>query len=172
MTAYLAVAKFRKPHGLKGEVVVTPLTDEPADVFVEGRRLVRLDEDGKPLGQEFVINRSRPFHRKWLLQFEGIEGRDEMATWPQLILGVAKEELREPDDDEMYVHEIPGSEVVANGQVIGKARHLIEVPSGDLLSVDVGGKELLFPFKSPILVSIDRRARRIELDPPEGLLDV
>lgn len=172
MTAYLAVAKFRKPHGLKGEVVVTPLTDEPEDVFIVGRRLTRLDEDGKPCGDEFVISRARAFHRKWLLQFEGIGSREELESWSQMILGVDREQLREPGDDEMYIHEIPGAEVVVNGRVIGKALHLIEVPAGDLLAVDVNGKEALFPFKKPILVSIDRRARRIELDPPEGLLDV
>jgi 16S rRNA processing protein RimM len=172
VTAYLAVARFRKPHGLKGEAVVTPLTDEPHEVFVVGRRLVRLDEDGKPGNEEYVISRTRPFHRKWLLQFEGIEHRDEFEGWPQIVLGADKDELREPEDDEMYVHEISGADVVVDGKVIGKASHLIEVPSGDLLAVNVEGKEMLFPFKSPILVSVDRRARRIELDPPEGLLDV
>lgn len=172
MTAYLAVAKFRKPHGLKGEVVVTPLTDEPEEVFVVGRRLMRLDREGKPYGENVVICRARPFHRKWLLQFEGIDGREDLESWPQATFGVARDELREPGDDEIYVHEIPGAEVVVDGRVIGRALHLIEVPAGDLLAVDVNGKEVLFPFKSPILVSIDGRAKRIELDPPQGLLDI
>lgn len=172
MTAYLAVAIFRKPHGLKGEVVVTPLTDEPQEVFVVGRRLVRLDADGKPGEDEYVISRTRPFHRKWLLQFEGIDARDDLQTLSQAILGVARDELRKPENDEMYVHEIPGADVVIDGKVIGKASHLIEVPSGDLLAVDIAGKEILFPFKRPILVSVDRQARRIELAPPDGLLDI
>jgi 16S rRNA processing protein RimM len=172
VTAYLAVARFRKPHGLKGEAVVHPLTDDPAEVFVVGRRLVGLDDDGKPNGAEYVISRSRPFHRRWLLQFAGIGAKADMANWPQAILGVAQDELRQPENDEMYIHEIPGAEVVVKGKVIGNASHLIEVPSGDLLAVDVEGKEMLFPFKSPILVSVDRQARRIELAPPEGLLDI
>jgi len=172
VTAYLAVARFRKPHGLNGVAVVTPLTDDPQEVFVIGRCLVRLGEDGKPGDEEYVISRTRPFHRKWLLQFEGIEARSELATWPQMVLGAAQDELRAPENDEMYVHEIPGADVVVEGRVIGKASHLIEVPSGDLLVVDVEGKEMLFPFKSPILVSVDRQARKIELAPPEGLLDI
>ena len=39
-------------------------------------------------------------------------------------------------------------------------------------AVDVNGKVLLIPFTKPILVRVDRVARQIEIDPPEGLLDL
>ena len=42
-----------------------------------------------------------------------------------------------------------------------------------LLSVEVRpGKEALVPFVHPIVLSVDRQAGRIVLDPPEGLLDL
>ena len=42
-----------------------------------------------------------------------------------------------------------------------------------MLSVDVGGgREALVPFVHPIVVDVDRAARRIVLDPPEGLLEL
>ena len=72
----------------------------------------------------------------------------------------------------MYVHEIPGTPVVVGGQVIGAARELIASPSGALLAVEVGGRELLVPFRKPIVKRVDREARVIELDPPPGLLDL
>lgn len=43
--AHLAVARFLKAHGLKGAVLVEPLTDTPVAVFVAGRRLVPMDEE-------------------------------------------------------------------------------------------------------------------------------
>ena len=63
MTAYLAVAKFRKPHGLKGEAVVFPLTDDPEKVLVPGRELVVLDRSGEPTSKAFAIRKSRAYHR-------------------------------------------------------------------------------------------------------------
>ncbi len=49
--AYLAVARFRKPHGLKGEAVCWVLTDEPERVFTVGRLLTPVDENGDRIGE-------------------------------------------------------------------------------------------------------------------------
>ena len=38
---HLVVARFLKPHGLRGAALVEPLTDEPETVFQVGRRLWR-----------------------------------------------------------------------------------------------------------------------------------
>jgi 16S rRNA processing protein RimM len=52
-------------------------------------------------------------------------------------------------------------------------RDLEETPAGPQLTLDSpGGKEVLVPFVHPIVVEIDRRDRRIVLDPPEGLMDL
>lgn len=173
MTAYLAVARFRKPHGMKGEAVVIPLTDEPERVFEVGRCLTPLDDAGVPNGAALQIVRSRPFHRQWLLQFEGLSDRGELERWPKIYLGLPETELDAPGDGEMYVHEIPGAEVSVGGEVIGTARGLIDVPAGgQLLNIDMDGRDVMVPFKKPILIGLDRKKRRIEIDPPPGLLDI
>ena len=88
-----------------------------------------------------------------------------------MLLGMPEEELEPPGDGEMYVHEIPGADVVVDGSVVGTARELIEAPGGSLLAVDVDGREVLVPFREPILKLVDRKGRRIVLDPPPGLLE-
>jgi 16S rRNA processing protein RimM len=49
---------------------------------------------------------------------------------------------------------------------------LIPVPGGSLLAVDVEGREVLLPYRPPILVRVDRERREIEIDPPAGLLEL
>ena len=61
---------------------------------------------------------------------------------------------------------------LVKGEEIGVAKEVLTGPGGDLLSVTIKGKDLLIPFRKPIVKRIDRAARRIELDPPEGLLDL
>jgi len=170
---YLGVAKFNKPHGLKGEALVYPLTSEPDAVFATGRSLVKLDRDGVPMGEPLTIERSRAYHREWLIKFHGIDERTPLETWDrQGLLGVPKSELTPPGDDQLYLHEIPGTPVVVNGEEIGVAKEVLTGPGGQLLSIAVKGKELLIPFRKPIVKRIDRAAKRIELDPPAGLLDL
>lgn len=170
--AYLAVARFRKPHGLKGDALVLPLTDEPEDVFTAGRILVPIDEEGQSVGPQVVISHARRYQRHWLLSFEGIHDRSALENWSYKVLGAARDELRQPDDGEMYLHEIPGSTVVENGAEIGVVREVVGVPGGQVLVVVRNGREHLIPFRAPIVRRLDRTNRRIEVELPAGLLEV
>ncbi|MCH7875845.1 MAG: 16S rRNA processing protein RimM [Gemmatimonadetes bacterium] len=171
---YLAVARFSKPHGLKGEALVHVLTDRPEAIFAPGRLLTPIDDDGRPCGAPLTLERGRRHQRRWLLRFEGVHERATIDGWHDVALGVPRAELAGPADGEMYVHEIAGSIVVAGDRTVGVARELLDVSGGQVLVVDrEGGKgEVLIPFRKPILVRLDRARRRIEVDPPPGLLDL
>lgn len=65
-----------------------------------------------------------------------------------------------------------GAAVTRRGERVGTALGLVPVPGGTLLSVDLGGREALVPFRAPILVRVDRERREIEIDPPPGLLEL
>ena len=170
--AYLAVARFRKPHGLKGEAVVWVLTDEPEEVLVAGRQLTPVDEAGDAVGEPLEIERARPFHRTWLIKFKEVADRSGLEQWDQVLLGVPTSELAPLGEGEFYEHDVPGASVMVDGEVIGEATGLIDVPGGKLLCVDVNGREVMVPFRQPILLSVDRVERQIEIDPPTGLLDL
>lgn len=169
---YLTVARFQKPHGLKGELIVFPLTDEPEDVFAVGRTLTPIDADGAAMGPPAVIERSRPYHRRWLVKLEGVDDRTAAERFVGQAMGASIDLLRVPQDDEMYAHEVPGAAVTVGGSMVGTARELLRVPGGHLLVVDVDGREVLVPFRRPILVTVSRERREIVIDPPPGLLEL
>jgi 16S rRNA processing protein RimM len=170
--AFLAVARFRKPHGLKGEAVLWVLTDDPENVLRAGQRLTPVDESGRVMGAPLTIERSRPYHRQWLVKFQEIADRTQLEGWNQLLLGVRRGELSAPGQDEAYVHELPGMQVVAAGRTVGRVKELLEIPTGWLLAVDTDGREVLVPFLRSIVTRIDREHRCIEIDPPAGLLEL
>ena len=171
--AYLAVARVRKPHGLKGEVVAWVLTDEPERVFAAGQQLVPVDESGAAIGAPLTIERSRPYQRQWLLKFEAVEDRTTLEGWRQRLLGMRREQREPPGEGELYLHEVPGTSVLVGGREVGKATSLVEMPGGGmLLGVDIEGREVFIPFRRPIVKRVDRAERVIELDPPEGLLEL
>ena len=171
--AYLAVARLDKPHGLKGEALVFALTDDPDDLFVEGRALVPLDALGQPAGDAVKIERARRYHRRWLFKFQGVSDRTALEQWPRALrFGVPSGELKPPRNDQLYRHEIAGVAVIVGGETVGVVKGLARVPGGDLFVIDVAGREQLVPFRKPIVKRVDRAARQIELDPPAGLLDL
>ena len=74
-----------------------------------------------------------------------------------------------------YEHEIRrlGLRGLAPGAGSGRPSGSNAAPGAPLLSVETRpGKIALVPFVYGIVVSVDREARRIVLDPPEGLLDL
>jgi 16S rRNA processing protein RimM len=170
--AFLAVARFRKPHGLKGEALLWVLTDDPSGVLAAGRTVTPVDEAGRPVGTPLVIERSRPYHRQWLIKFREVSDRRELESWGDRLLGVPCGDLDAPGENEAYVHELPGMEVSAGGRVLGRVTDLLEVPAGRLLAVDVEGREVLVPFQKSVVRRIDRTARRVEIEPPPGLLEL
>jgi 16S rRNA processing protein RimM len=169
---FLAVGRLRKPHGLKGEFAVFPLTDDAKAVFAAGRRLVRLGLNGAVVGEPVEIERSRPFHREWLLKFRGLESRDELEPWRGQFLGAPAEELRPPAEGEAYVHELEGFAVrQEDGTALGLVTALYDLPSGLTLQVQGPKREFLLPFRKEFVQQVDREGRVLVVAVPEGLLE-
>jgi 16S rRNA processing protein RimM len=87
-------------------------------------------------------------------------------------LRVDAETLRPLDPGTYYVHDLVGCEVrtVAGSQVGTVAG--VEFGTGAPMLVVAGKGEVLVPFADPICRRIDVAARVIEIDPPDGLVDL
>jgi len=169
---YLAVGRLRKPHGLKGEYAVFPLTDQPASVFAPGRRLVRLALSGAVVGEPVEVERCRPFHREWLVKFRGLESRAEVEEWRGQFLGAPSGELTPPAEGEVYVHELEGFAVRAeDGAALGLVTASFDLPSGLTLEVQGPKREFLLPFRKEFVRRVDREGRVLVVELPEGLVD-
>lgn len=176
---HLAVGLLKKPHGVKGDALVLPLTDEPDVVFRAGRTLAVLDRDGRPTGDEVVVTRSRAYQRAWLLHFEGVEERGHVDALRQRCLGMAMDEARPLEAGEFYLHELVGLLVeTADGTLVGDVTEVVEAPAGWLLNVAGAGgaagagREHLIPFAAGVVRRVDRGSRRIVISPPDGLLEL
>ena len=71
---HLVVGRLRKPHGLKGEITLFPLTDDPGSVFAPGRSVWIVDLEGQEVGGPFEVERSREVY---LHELEGFAVRRE-----------------------------------------------------------------------------------------------
>lgn len=170
---HLVVGLLKKPHGVKGDALIYPVTDEPDAAFGVGKRLALLDRGGKATGRELVIERSRPYHRAWLLHFEGIETREELAEMRERHLAMPISEARPLEDGEFYMHELVGLTVAtAGGESVGTVAEVVEAPQGWLLDVAGEKKRHLIPFTRGVVERVDRAERLVVITPPAGLLEL
>ena len=166
------VGLIRKAHGLDGELLVELLTGDPDDVFSPGRVLEVARGAGKGPDRLTVMG-ARRHKGGLLLRFREIGDRTaaEMLRGHELALPL--DELRELDEDEFFLHDLVGYTVVrADGEPVGAVVTSYETGAQLLLGVLAGERELLIPFGRQLVTEVDRKARRIVIDPPPGLLEV
>jgi len=169
---HLVVGRFRRPHGLKGECTIFPLTDDPESVFRVGRALRVVDLAGEVTGSALVIERSRPYHREWLLKFAGLDHRDGLEVFRSGFLAVPAAEAAPLADDEVYLHELDGFAVrLEDGTPVGLVTGHYEMPNGLVIEVQGPRREFLLPYRKEFVRVVDRTARRLVIAPPDGLLD-
>jgi 16S rRNA processing protein RimM len=155
----LLVGRITRSHGLRGEVVVDLLSSEPELRLAVGAELAT---DRGPL----VVEAARPHQGKWLVVFEGVLGREAADA-------LRGTELRaEPidDPDALWVHDLVGASVVdAAGVERGTVVAVLANPADDLLELDGGA---LVPVGFITGWEGEGDARRLVVDPPEGLFDL
>ena len=168
----VVVARLRKPHGLKGDVTLFPLTDSPETVFAPGRELWVVDLGGEAVAGPLQVERSRSHHREWLLKFAGVENREALEPYRGLLLGVPQEDLGPLAEDEVYLHELDGFSVrLADDTPLGLVSAVYELPAGLVIEVQGPKREFLLPYKKEFVQQVDREGRRLVVSPPEGLLE-
>lgn len=171
---HLAVGLLKKPHGVKGDALIYPLTDAPELVYVKGRRLAVMDKQGRPTGNEVKVKYARAYHRAWLVHFEGIEDRTGLEAIREKYLGQDVGEARPLEDGEFYLHELVGLRVeLKDKSPVGAIHSVYDAPQGYLLGIrSEAGKEHLVPFNPECVRRVDRGEKLVVITPPEGLLEL
>jgi 16S rRNA processing protein RimM len=168
------VGRVRRPHGVRGEVLIDVLTDEPDAVYASGRRVFGGDIDG-PVEDDaptLTVVETRPFKDGLLVRFDEIAGRTEAELWNGRLLLVPEGELSPLEEGEVYQHELKGMTVeLSSGEVVGTVADVFEVPQGLLLDVARERGTVLVPFSDAIVLDVDRHRRVVRIDPPAGLLE-
>jgi len=179
---YAIVGLIRKAQGIRGEVVVEPLTDKPDVLFASGSRVFAGTTDGEVAvardvrGEDEIptltIARSQPFKKGLIVQFEELQDRDSAELWRGRYLLARFSELPPLQDDEAYLHDLTGMKVVsADGAEIGEVAAFYELPQGIMLDVTTSRGSVLIPYRAEIIVRTDLETRSIVMDDKLGLLD-
>ena len=169
---HMVVGRLRKPHGLKGDLTLFPITDAPDTVFAPGRAVWLVGLDGEIVAGPVTIERSRSYHREWLIKFAGADRREAIDPWRGLFLAVPADELAPPEGDEVYLHELDGFAVrLPDETPLGLVSAVYELPSGLMIEVQGPKREFLLPYKKEFVQAVDRAGRRLTVTPPDGLIE-
>jgi 16S rRNA processing protein RimM len=139
--------------------------------FPRGARVFALD--GHHHRRELVIEDSWPHKGLLVLKFRGIDSISQAETLVGCEIQVPKRERLTLPEGEVYVSDLLGCAVLDRGTEVGRITD-VQFGGGDapLLVVKAGNKEHLLPFAEAYLVKVDIPSKRIEMNLPEGMLEL
>ncbi len=156
---FLEVGNIVKPHGIKGDVLVLPITNRP-ERFAAGVTLFTANSDGSY--KELTIDSAAQYRSGFLVKFVGY---DTMTSADTLRNTKLFAEPLPADEGELFVHQMVGLNVTdQNNMARGKVAYIEANPASDLLVLEDGG---LIPLV--FVRSVTEKDIFVQI--PEGLLD-
>jgi 16S rRNA processing protein RimM len=185
MSEWLEIGKIVAPQGLDGEVRVYPNSDFPERFVQPGQRWLLRAGETAPQPIELLGGRYIEGKGLYVVEIAGVEDRSQAETLRGCLLMVPESDRPPLGEDEYHVLDLLGLEVFMqeSGERVGTVVDVISA-GNDLLQVqldqDYGDKgdkgdkvkKVLIPFVKAIAPVVDLEAKRIEIAPPPGLLEL
>lgn len=156
----LEVAYIARAHGVRGEVLATPIVD--GSTTLDGIEAIWIG------GRRYDVERSRPVNHGYLLVLAGLTDRDVAHALRGQKIEVERDDI-DLDDGEVLLADLVGCKVVtAAGVTWGEVVAVELGPQDRLVIHDLEAKlERLLPVVDQLLADIDLEGRLITITPPE-----
>lgn len=118
------------------------------------------------------VERARSHGTVWLLVLEGVHTLDEARALAGQMVAIPERELPPLRAGEFYHYQLLGITVVdGSGAALGAVSEVLSAAGNDVLVVSADGRERLIPLIDRVVRKIDLGARRIVVQPIDGLFD-
>ena len=167
MTIEVVVGVVGRPHGVRGEVVVEPRTDEPDRRFAPGQEL-RAEESS----QAFTVASMRHHDGRLLVRFVGLWDRSAVEAVRGTRLVADVDPAERPDEPaEYYDRQLVGLTVqTPDGDAVGVVVAVLHPPGQDLLEIKTANQVRLVPFVAALVPGVDLDAGTLTVADVAGLL--
>lgn len=161
---YLSVGFLRRPHGVKGEIVMDLHTDFP-ERMKKGRKLF-VGDDHKPM----TLTNVRPHQAGLLVKFKDVDTPEDAGLYRNQWVYVQTKDVPLPEGQH-YKHELLGVKVIGeDGNPLGELVEILETGANDVYVVrDDSGKDILLPNIPSVILDLDLGTRTMRVHLLEGL---
>lgn len=165
----ITIGKAVKPFGVKGEMKIEPMTDFPAR-FSSLTRVYLVSPAGRELVCRVLSVRyaeGTPF-----LLFDGYDSPEKARSLNGWLVKLPAEEAVPLPEGTYYRFEIIGMEVISEaGEKLGTIVDIFETGSNDVYVLKQGRKEIYLPATREVVRQVDKKAKRMTIRVPDGLLE-
>jgi len=160
------IGEVIKAHGIRGEIKVHPLTDNPKRFKKLKEVILTRGEDKRYLK---VLN-AKVQQNEVYLTLEGVNTRDEAEALRGWSIRIDRSEVP-PLQDRWYYFELEGMKVYEKDKLLGTLVQVIETGANDVYLVKGDKGEICIPALKSVVKNVDVAGRRMDVILPAGLVD-
>lgn len=163
---YLVVGILRRPHGVKGEMLMDVRTDFPERL--KTGMTIFVGEQYKPM----VLASLRPHAKGRIIRFRGIKTPETAGLYRNTSVYVPTANLPELPEGEYYHHQLLGLNVVTDeGRELGMLVDIVETGANDVYVVrDASGNEILLPAIPQVILDVELADCEMRVHLLDGLI--
>lgn len=169
MVEYLQIGKIVNTHGVKGELKIVPLTNNPHRF--DDLEWVFIEKDG--MMKKHTILDVKYTKGSVILKFSDIDTMDAAEKYRESFVLVDRKNAVKLPEDSFFICDILGSSVIdEKGNLLGHLEDVLQTGSNDVYIVkSESGKELLIPALKSVVSRISKEEQRIDVIIPKGLFE-
>ncbi len=165
---YVSIGIITKASGLKGEVVVIPITDEPQQ-FNKLKKISIKDQNDER--KSFIIDSVRISSHRIIIKFGNINDRDSAQALKGLYIEKHSSECEALPPEEYYIFDLIGLKVKTTDDILlGKIIDVLTLPANDVYIIQNESSEYLIPAIKDVVKKVDLEQEYILIEPLDGLL--
>jgi 16S rRNA processing protein RimM len=165
----VVIAEILRSRGNRGELLAMSQTDVPGRIEALKSATARL-ADGSDVSVEIAA--AWRHGDCWVLKFVGVDSINDAERFRGADLWVAPANRGTLPEGDFFQSDLIGCSVIdPDGKQLGEVKGWHQYGGPPLMKVAVDGREVLIPFVSQ-LCDTDLSKRTIQVDLPEGLLDL
>jgi 16S rRNA processing protein RimM len=169
MKNYQSIGKLVASFGLKGEIVL--LHSLGKKTSLKGLEVIFIEQKKDELLPYFIESVRIKSDTEVFVKLEGIDTKER--TFPVLQKQVW---LQEADFNKFAGKSSPisllGFHIIQDGEDLGEILEIIQMPHQLLGRISINGKDALIPLHEETLLKIDKKKKQVQVQLPDGLLDV
>lgn len=166
---YLQVGKIINTHGVRGELKVLPLTDDP----MRFKKLKKVYYEKNESYEILTISDVKYFKNNVILKFNEIDNLDMAESYKGSYILVDRKDAVKLPADSYFISDIIGCSVYEeNENKLGIVVDVFETGSNDVYEIkNDNGKEILIPALKEVVKEVLVDKKKIIVSLPRGLIE-
>jgi 16S rRNA processing protein RimM len=163
------LGRVAKTHGIKGEVTIKLDVDDPSEYLGLKYFLLEINKVLTP----FFVEKLVCSGDKFFVSIQDVKTVEAASALTGKEVYLPLEMLPKLSGKQFYYHEVKGFVVVDEEKgELGPITEVIEYPTQAIIQVFKDQKEILIPILDQVIQKVDRKAKKLYVKAPEGLIEM